>query len=57
MRKILALTETFAREEDGVALIEYTVLLGIIVATVIVTVGLVGTWVDGRWTTFEAALP
>lgn len=49
MRKLI---EKFTREEDGAALIEYTVLLGIIVATVIVTIGLVGTWIDTRWDQF-----
>ena len=38
-------------------MVEYTVLLGIITAAVIVTVGLVGTWVSGTWTFFEDQLP
>jgi pilus assembly protein Flp/PilA len=50
MRNLIA---KFAREEDGAALIEYTVLLGIIAATVIVTIIGVGTWIDGQWTTFS----
>lgn len=57
MKRILGLAEQFRREEDGAAMIEYTVLLGIITAAVIVTVGLVGTWVSGQWTFFEGQLP
>lgn len=38
-----------AREEDGAALVEYTVLLGILVVAVIATIALVGTWVSGQW--------
>jgi pilus assembly protein Flp/PilA len=45
------------RDEDGAALIEYTVLLGILVVTVIATIGLVGTWVAGQWTTLQTTLP
>lgn len=57
MRKVLELAASFQREEDGAALIEYTVLLGILLVAVIVTIGLVGTWVNGQWTDLEAALP
>jgi pilus assembly protein Flp/PilA len=57
MKTLANIAGRFRSEEDGAALIEYTVLLGILVVTVITTIGLVGTWVNGRWTTFEAALP
>jgi pilus assembly protein Flp/PilA len=45
------------RDEDGAALIEYTVLLGILIVAVIATITLVGTWVNGQWTGLNAALP
>ncbi|RLP22274.1 Flp family type IVb pilin [Mesorhizobium sp. YM1C-6-2] len=54
MRKLLA---KFVREEDGAAMIEYTVLLGIITVAVIATIILVGTWVSGEWSDLNAALP
>ena len=57
MLKMFALADSFRREEDGAALIEYTVLLGILVVAVIATIGLVGTWISGQWTTLEASLP
>jgi pilus assembly protein Flp/PilA len=47
----------FSKDEDGAALIEYTVLLGILVVAVIATIGLVGTWINGKWTALNASLP
>ncbi|MEQ1942475.1 Flp family type IVb pilin [Mesorhizobium sp. VNQ89] len=49
MRKIIEFANRFRREEDGAAMIEYTVLLGIITAAVIVTIIAVGGWVSGQW--------
>ena len=46
-----------ARDEDGTALLEYTILLGIIVVAVITTVVTVGTWTSGKWTSFCNSLP
>jgi pilus assembly protein Flp/PilA len=45
-----------AKDEKGAALIEYTVLLGILVATVIASVVWTGTWVGGKWTTLTGTL-
>lgn len=53
MRKLI---EKFRREEDGAAMVEYTVLLGIITVAVIATVVTVGAWVSGEWTDLQAAL-
>jgi len=49
--------DQFGKDEDGAALIEYTVLLGIILVAVIATIGLVGTWINSKWTALQAALP
>ena len=57
MRKVLALAESFRREEDGVALIEYTVLLGIITVAVIGSIIFVGGWVGTQWADLEGSLP
>jgi pilus assembly protein Flp/PilA len=56
MRKVLEYAKRFRREEDGAAMVEYTVLLGIITAAVIVTIIAVGTWVSGQWTNLDAQL-
>jgi len=52
----LTVLKDFGKDDDGAALIEYTVLLGILLVAVIVTIGLVGTWISGRWTALDTAL-
>ena len=54
MRRLIA---KFVRDEDGAAMIEYTVLLGIITAAVIGVIITVGLWVSGQWEGLEAELP
>jgi pilus assembly protein Flp/PilA len=36
------------KDEDGAALIEYTVLLGILLIAVIAIIGAVGVWINGQ---------
>ena len=43
-------------DEEGAAMIEYSVLIGLITALVIALVVLVGQWVQNAWTDLEAAL-
>ena len=57
MSKAWDLMRRFRQDEDGAALIEYTVLLGILVVAVIATIGLVGTWIANQWTTLQGSLP
>ncbi|BAB52769.1 pilin subunit [Mesorhizobium japonicum MAFF 303099] len=56
MKKLMTMTRQFRDDENGAAMVEYTVLLGIITVAVIATVVLVGTWVSGRWTALNSAL-
>jgi pilus assembly protein Flp/PilA len=44
-------------DEEGAALIEYTVLLAILLVAVIATIAAVGRWINSKWTTLNAALP
>ena len=44
------------KDEEGAALIEYTVLLGILVVAVIALIVAVGVWVNGKWSTLQAKL-
>jgi pilus assembly protein Flp/PilA len=44
-------------DEDGASLIEYTVLLGILLVAVIVTIGAVGNWINNEWTALNSNLP
>ena len=56
MRKLIDVAKRFGREEDGAAMIEYTILIGIITAAVILSVIAVGVWVQGKWTALETNL-
>jgi pilus assembly protein Flp/PilA len=56
MSKALRIFSQFLNDEDGAALIEYTVLLGILLIAVIATIGLVGTWVSKQWVALDKAL-
>ncbi|RUW52652.1 Flp family type IVb pilin [Mesorhizobium sp. M1A.F.Ca.ET.072.01.1.1] len=51
MKKLMTLTRQFRDDENGAAMVEYTILLGIITVAVIATVVLVGGWVTTKWTT------
>ena len=57
MRKIVNLVKQLKSDEEGAALIEYTVLLGIMLVAVIATITLVGGWVNNEWTTLSGSLP
>ena len=46
----------FMRDEDGAALIEYTALIGVVLAGVIVVIGIVGDRVSDKWGTLAATL-
>jgi pilus assembly protein Flp/PilA len=55
--KLVTLLKRLADDEDGAALLEYTVLLGILLVAVIATITLVGAWISGQWVKLNAALP
>jgi pilus assembly protein Flp/PilA len=57
MLKTLELVRKLKQDEEGAALIEYTVLLGILVVAVIATIVAVGGWINGKWTALNASLP
>jgi pilus assembly protein Flp/PilA len=46
----------FKQDEEGAALIEYTVLLGILVIAVVGIIGAVGTWVNSKWATLNTSI-
>ena len=56
MSKAWNLIQKLSRDEDGAALIEYTVLLGVLLTAVILTLIAVGSWVNGRWTALNGAI-
>ena len=56
MSNVWNLIQKLSRDEDGAALIEYTVLLGILLIAVVATIIAVGSWVNGRWTALNNAI-
>ena len=56
MRSAVQLLQKLQRDEEGAALVEYTVLLGIMLVAVITTIGLVGGWMSNKWTALWNAL-
>ena len=46
----------FAKDEEGAALLEYTVLLVIILGGAIVFIIAAGDWVSGQWTNLMTSL-
>jgi pilus assembly protein Flp/PilA len=56
MQSVIKFLNQLKSDESGASLIEYTVLLGILLVAVITTIGAVGTWISGEWTTLNAAL-
>jgi pilus assembly protein Flp/PilA len=51
------LVTRFGEDEDGGALIEYTVLLAILLVAVIAIIAAVGGWINNKWSTLNASLP
>jgi pilus assembly protein Flp/PilA len=51
------LVAKFGNDEDGGALIEYTVLLAILLVAVIAIIAAVGGWINNKWSTLNAQLP
>lgn len=49
------------KDQQGASLLEYSVLIGLIVAGVVATITAVGAWTSGRWdflkTTLDATPP
>ena len=56
MTKVLNLAKRFVADEEGAALIEYTVLIGIMLVAVIAAIISIGTWVNTKWTALNTAL-
>lgn len=54
--RLANLKQRFKKDQDGAALIEYTVLVGLITVAAVTTIALVGTWVAGKWTALYATI-
>lgn len=56
MDRASQLIKKLGKDEDGAALVEYTVLLGVMLVAVIGTIVLVGGWVNTKWAALWTAL-
>ncbi len=56
MTKVMNLAKRFVADEEGAALVEYTVLIGIMLVAVIAAIISVGNWVNTKWTNLNTAL-
>jgi pilus assembly protein Flp/PilA len=54
---VIKLMRRLMKDEDGAALIEYTVLLGILLIAVIAIITAVGVWINGEWASLNSSLP
>lgn len=56
MRALAKLMKQLRSDENGAALVEYTVLLGILLIAVIGTIVTVGGWIATKWDALSAVL-
>lgn len=56
IRRIKETAVSLWKDEQGAALVEYSILIGIITAGVVTIVLAVGVWVGGQWTALKTAL-
>ena len=56
MKKLLTIFRDLHNDKSGAAFIEYTVLLGVILAASIAVIAAVGTWAAGVWVDLETQL-
>jgi pilus assembly protein Flp/PilA len=49
MTKLMTVARRFHKDEDGAAMVEYSILIGIIAAASIATIALIGTWVGAQF--------
>lgn len=56
MKKVLNALCRLKSDEEGAALLEYTVLLAVLLVAVIAVIVAVGDWIHARWTHLNTAL-
>ncbi|MER9639895.1 Flp family type IVb pilin [Mesorhizobium sp. M0239] len=49
MNKLMTMTRQFRDDENGAAMVEYSILIGIIAVASILTVIAIGAWVNARF--------
>jgi pilus assembly protein Flp/PilA len=53
---VLSHIKRFLRDENGAALLEYTVLIGLLLTSVLVAIASIATWIGGKWTALNSNL-
>lgn len=56
MSKIVSFSRSLMKDDEGLALVEYTILLALIASAVIATIVLVGGKISTAWTNFNTNL-
>ena len=56
MKKLGTFFHGLHKDESGAAFIEYTVLLGVLLAVGVGIIVAIGTWANGRWTALNTAV-
>jgi Flp pilus assembly pilin Flp len=56
MAKLREFAYRLHQDKDGAAFIEYTVLVGIIIAVSVGLIVAIGAWANGRWDTLNTAV-
>jgi Flp pilus assembly pilin Flp len=56
LQRLKTIADRFVRDEAGVTMLEYTILLAIITVSVIASVVYAGGWVAGKWTLLTGKL-
>jgi pilus assembly protein Flp/PilA len=56
MRKLLNSVQGFCKDEEGAALVEYAVLLGLLLTATIAAITLLGTNIQGKFDAANTAL-
>jgi pilus assembly protein Flp/PilA len=56
MRKLLNTVQAFCRDEEGAALVEYAVLLGVMLGVTILVITTLGTSISGKFAAANTAI-
>jgi len=56
MRKTLTVLKQIGNDEKGAALVEYTVLLGVMLVVVVSMILGVGTWISTQWSSLSSSI-
>ncbi|RUW25013.1 Flp family type IVb pilin [Mesorhizobium sp. M4B.F.Ca.ET.215.01.1.1] len=56
MKKLMTMARQFRDDDNGAAMVEYSILVGIIAAAAILAILAIGGWVTGRFTGLCTAL-